>query len=197
MKKLVPEDSVLIPDVAERVYRGLIHDVYHWQQKMFDGSFATFEMLRRADTTAVICVVDGKILVLDDEQPNRGPRKSFPGGRVDTTDADILEAAKREVLEEAGYTFKNWRLVEVEQPQTKIEWFVHTFIAWDGQQVAEPQSDAGERITVNHLSFDEVKHLALEHIEYLDESALLFERLSSIEALLSLPEYKGKEIERD
>ncbi|HWT55775.1 MAG TPA: NUDIX domain-containing protein [Candidatus Microsaccharimonas sp.] len=196
MRKIVPTDSVLIPDTAQKVFAGIVHDAYHWQQEMFDGSQATFEMLRRADTTAVICVVDGKILVLDDEQPHRSVRKSFPGGRVEATDSSILDSAKREVLEEAGYTFTNWRLVDVEQPQAKLEWFVHTYIAWDGQQIGEPQNDGGERITVHAHEFDEVKQMVLDGVEYINESHLLFKQSETLDELLALPEFKGIEIER-
>ncbi|MGH7241574.1 MAG: NUDIX hydrolase [Candidatus Saccharimonadales bacterium] len=196
MKKVVPADSVLIPDAAQKVFAGKIHDVYHWQQEMFDGSRDTFEMLRRADTTAVICVVGGKIMVLDDEQPHRSVRKSFPGGRVDATDLNILESAKREVLEEAGYTFQNWRLVDVEQPNPKLEWFVHTYIAWDGEQVGQPQNDGGERITLHLHEFDEVKQMVLDGVEYINESRRLFKQSETLDDLLALLEFTGIEIER-
>lgn len=196
MKKLVPRDSVLVPDEAELVYEGIIYDVFHWQQKLFDGTSTTFEMLRRADTTAAICIVDGKILVLDDEQPNRSSRKSFPGGRIEPHESSIVESAKREVLEESGYTFKNWRLIHVEQPFSKIEWFVHILVAWDGEQVAAPQNDAGERITVTAMEFDEVKALALNGVPFIDESAKIFKDAESVEDLLALPEFVGLEIER-
>ena len=48
----------IIPDEAEKVFNGVLFDVYQWQQEMYDGSYATFERLRRADTAAVICITD-------------------------------------------------------------------------------------------------------------------------------------------
>ncbi|HEX5744244.1 MAG TPA: hypothetical protein VFX84_02225, partial [Candidatus Saccharimonadales bacterium] len=78
MKKVIPQDSVLVPDGAELAFKGMIFDVYQWPQKLFDGSEHRFEMLKRPDTANVICVVDDKILVLDDEQPHLGKRQSFP-----------------------------------------------------------------------------------------------------------------------
>ena len=68
MKKVIPSDAVLVPNQAERVFKGMIFDVYQWPQKFFDGTEGTFEMLKRPDTVSVICVVDDKILVIDDEQ---------------------------------------------------------------------------------------------------------------------------------
>lgn len=88
MKKVIPNGSVLIPDNAVRAFQGMIFDVYQWPQKLYDGSEFTFEMLKRTDTVSVIGLVDGgKILVIDDEQPHLGSRRSFPGGRVDPSDA--------------------------------------------------------------------------------------------------------------
>jgi len=84
MKKIVPINAVLIPDSAERVFEGKIYDVYQWPQRLYDGSTATFEMLRRPDTVQTIGVVGDKIIVLNDEQPNRGARLSFVGGESTT-----------------------------------------------------------------------------------------------------------------
>lgn len=200
MKKVIPKDSVLVPDNAELAFQGKIFGVYQWPQKLFDGSEHTFEMLKRTDTVSVICVVDGKLLVLDDEQPHLGSRESFPGGRVDDTDADIGSAARREILEETGYSFKNWRLIKVSQPYRKIEWFVYVLLAWEETGKQEPKLDAGEKITVRHLSFEEVRKLVLRkgHMgeSYLGESIDIFEAAENMDGLLALPEFEGLEVDR-
>src|ERR1700753_2364169 len=103
MKKLIPSDAVLVPDVAELKFHGMIFDTYQWPQKLFDGSEHVFEMLKRTDTVSVMAVVDNKILFIDDEQPHLGSRRSFPGGRIDDTDESQLAAAQREMHEETGY----------------------------------------------------------------------------------------------
>ena len=196
MKKLIPADSVLIPNTAQKVFTGQIFDVYQWSQAMFDGSKATFEMLKRPDTVTSICIVDNKIIVLNEEQPNSGLRKSFPGGRVDETDEDIIFAAKREALEETGYSFKNWRLIKVWQPHTKLEWFIHLTLAWDviGQQ--DTSHEPGEKISIDEISFDEVKELVITKSGYLGESTAIFEELNSMEELLKLPEFSGNQVDR-
>jgi len=196
MKKQVPKDAVLIPDTAKRVFRGQIFDVYQWPQKMFDNSTQTFEMLRRPDTIAVIAVVEDKILILDDEQPHTGLRKSLPTGRVDDQDTATLSAAKREVLEETGFEFSKWRLIEVTQPHSKLEWFIYFYIAWAGQKTAEPHLDVGEKIKVEALPFVNVKKLVLDKAGYLGESLDIFEKVSDIEELLKLPQFDGVEIDR-
>jgi len=196
MKKVIPDDAVLLPDTAERKFRGVIYDTYQWPQKLFDGSSTTFEMLKRPDTVQVVCIADNKILVLKDEQPHSGLRLSFPGGRVDEDDVDIVTAAKRELHEETGYDFGQWRLLKVWQPHAKIEWFIHLFLAWDVQDVAAAHLDAGEKIVVEHLVFNEVKKLVFDKAGYLGEAQSVFENKESVVDLLGTTEFEGKEVNR-
>jgi ADP-ribose pyrophosphatase len=196
MKKIIPEDAVLIPDEAKRRFKGMIFDVYQWPQELFDGSEHTFEMLKRPDTVTAICVVEDKILVVTDEQPHLGARQSFPGGRVDETDATIEAAAQREVTEETGYSFKNWRLIKVSQPYRKMEWFVYVLLAWDVASKQAPHLDAGERITARSLPFEELKALVGKNIGYLGESIDLLEGVTNLKQLLALPEFNGPIVDR-
>jgi ADP-ribose pyrophosphatase len=196
MKKLIPNDAVLVPDQAERVFKGMIFDTYQWPQQLFDGSEHTFEMLKRPDTVTAICVVDSKILVIDDEQPYLGSRQSFPGGRVDDTDETILNAAKREIHEETGYSFSDWRLIKIWQPYRKMEWFVYVWLAWDVSGQQSPHLDPGEKISVQALDFDTVKPLVMQGAGYLGESSAIFESVNSIEQLLAFPEFQGQTVDR-
>ena len=196
MQKVIPGDAVLIPDEAQRAFQGKIFDVYQWPQALFDGTPTTFEMLKRPDTVVAICIVDDKILVLDDEQPHFGSRKSFPGGRVDTTDASIEAAAAREVAEETGYGFHQWRLISVTQPYSKLEWFVHLFIAWEVASQAKPHLDAGEKISVTQCTFDELQELVQHKTGYLADVRALFKGLSSLDELLTLPAFHGQSVDR-
>ncbi len=196
MKKVIPEGSTLVPDTAKQVFEGKIFDVYQWPQQLFDGSSHTFEMLKRADTVTAICVVDDKILVINDEQPHLGSRKSFPGGRVDTTDASIEAAVEREVREETGYSFKSWRLIKVWQPYRKMEWFVYVLLAWEVTDSQPPQLDAGEKISVQALNFDTVKSLVMQKVGYLGDSSSIFDPVDSLDKLLALPEFSGQTVDR-
>lgn len=196
MKKLVPRGAHLIPDKAKRVFAGEIFDVYQWPQKLFDGSSAKFEMIRRPDTVTAIPIIGEKIITIEDTQPHTGKKLSFPGGRVDNRDISPLDAAKREVKEEVGYEFKNWKLVNVTQPHSKLEWFIYTFIAWDGRKTADPHLDPGEKINLNLLNFDEVKRFVVNKSGYLGESVEVFSKISDIQELTKLPEFDGQEINR-
>jgi ADP-ribose pyrophosphatase len=193
--KTVPKDAILIPAQASRLYQGVIFDVYQWPQTLFDGSTATFEMLRRPDTVVVIPVIEDHIILLEDEQPNRGPIITLPGGRVESADESTLAAVKRELREETGYLFERWQLVDVIQPQRKIEWFVHVYVASGACEQVDPQSDSGERITVQSLPFDDVKRLAADPDCDLYHYQRLFQEVHRAAGLVALPAFQGCEVD--
>jgi 8-oxo-dGTP pyrophosphatase MutT (NUDIX family) len=186
MKKVVPLNAVLIPDEAKQVFSGVIFDIYQWQQKLYDGSFTTFEMLKRFDTVSTICIVDDKIIVLDEKQPPNISRRSFPGGRVDKSDQDIENAAKREVLEETGYSFK---------PSSEVEWFVYLYVAWNSSGKVETRLDAGEQIELSLYDIKTTKALVDED-EHIGHNRDIFRHVDSIDGLINYTEYKGDVIDR-
>jgi ADP-ribose pyrophosphatase len=156
MKIIRPISSQPIPDHAECVFKGKVFDVYQWQQEMYDGSIKTFEKLKRSDTVVVFPVLDdGRIIVTEQEQPNKAPFYGACGGRVDEFE-DILEAVKREFLEEAGYEASEYVLWKSVQPASKIDWAVYIFIAKGCKKVAEQSLDGGEKIELKPVSFDEL-----------------------------------------
>ena len=53
-----------IPDNAKIVFNGILFDVYHWEQKMFDGTTRTFEAVRRIPTTQILAVTEQKKIVI-------------------------------------------------------------------------------------------------------------------------------------
>jgi ADP-ribose pyrophosphatase len=189
MRTIIPKDAKLIPPEAKLVFKGVIFDVYQWQQKMFDDSMATFEMLRRPGTVKVFAVQDGKIAVLDDEQPWNGHSCELPGGRHDVKEKSELDCAKRELHEETGKVFRTWKLLKVQQKHNKIESFLYLFLATDLERQEEPHIDAGERIGVKMLTFDELLKMCQdEHNRYLPKE--LLEQVGSLDGLLAMPIYR-------
>lgn len=192
MKRTVlPPNARLVPENAKLVFKGMIYDVYHWQQEMFDGTFETFEMLKRPDTVRVIAIKDNQIVMLDQEQPGHGPFFDFPGGRHDFEGETELEAIKRETLEETGMTFKTWKLLDVIQPAGKIDYFIYTFLATDFESQGPQDLGSGEKITVTTISFDELKQLATNP-KSRNLPRELLDKAGTLDGLLSLPEYSAK-----
>lgn len=144
-----------LPKNAKRVFEGVIFEVWQWKQKMFDGSFETFEKLKRADTVNIIGTVGEKIIVLRQKQPDWEEYKvAVPGGRVDKGETP-LQAAKRELFEETGYVSDNWILWKKRNPYGKMIWTVYNFIARDCKYIRKPATDAGERIKTRIVNFKE------------------------------------------
>ncbi|PIR85830.1 hypothetical protein COU14_02410 [Candidatus Kaiserbacteria bacterium CG10_big_fil_rev_8_21_14_0_10_44_10] len=169
MKIERPKSKQPLPEDAKKVFEGEIFDVYQWEQEMYDGTKATFEKLKRPDTVVVFAVDDdGKILLTKQEQPGKEPFIGAAGGRVDKGE-DILDAAKRELLEETGYAAEEYILWKALQPISKIEWAVYVFVARKIKKVAELSLDVGEKIEVMFVEFDEFTNIALQENFYEQE----------------------------
>lgn len=193
MKKVVPEKSWLIPEHAKRVFKGVIFDVYQWDQEMFDGSVETFEMARRTDMVDTIAIKDGKFAVVREEQPGNPPFYDLPGGRHDRDNESYVETAQRELLEETGMKFSQWRLVSVHQYGPKVEAFFYIYLATDFVEQLEQNLDVGEKIKVEWVTLDE--YFDLHSSGQLRGYPELFNTIRTINDLLALPEFVGKEIE--
>lgn len=145
-----------IPDNAKRVFEGIIFDVYHWKQELFDGTFTTFEAIKKRDTVTVVAVCDGKIILNQEEQPGKSAFTTLPGGMCEKGPSP-LEDAKRELLEETGLASDDWQQWFVSDPlqHAKIEWNNYFFIAKNCKKVTEQKLDAGEKIQVTVVTFEE------------------------------------------
>jgi len=173
MEIVRPPSKQPIPPHAKCVFRGIMFDVYQWEQEMFDGTKETFEKLKRPDTVVVFPVLpDGRVLLTEQEQPGKERFIGAAGGRVDGGEG-VLEAAKRELLEETGYEASEFILWDAQQPVSKVDWAVYTFIAKGVRKVADMDLDAGEKITLKPVSFDELLDLATDEDTYFAEKEVV------------------------
>ncbi len=158
--KVKPAIKQPLSSNAKRVFKGVIFDVYQWEQKMYDDSTQTFEKLKRPSTVGVIPVTsEGQIILTEEDQPGKTHFLSIAGGRVEEGE-EIEEAARRELLEETGFTCKELILWDVYQPLSKIDWTIYTFIAKNCTKIKEPELDAGEKITLKYVNFKQFLELA-------------------------------------
>jgi ADP-ribose pyrophosphatase len=187
----LPKGAILVPKTAKLVFHGEIFDTYQWDQKMYDGSISTFEMLKRPDTVVILGVVDGKVVLEEQEQPNKPVHFTLPAGRVEPNE-DVLEAAKREMAEETGMSFNKWELKDVHQPFVKMDWFIYTYVATNLNERNEQNLDAGEKIRIDLVDYQRVVELIKEgHMHW---SAYLTKQILNgkdrLEDILNAPNFK-------
>jgi len=160
--KNMEQNENQLPSNAKLVFKGEMFEVWQWKQKMFDGSVEIFERLKRSNTVQVIPVVGNKILIQTQEQPDRKDSfVSIPGGRCNGNE-NPFKAAKREFLEETGYSSNDWILWGEQNPAAKIVWTVYTYIARDCFYKQPQQLDPGEKIKIHFVEFDEFLMLSEE-----------------------------------
>ncbi|MDX5436522.1 MAG: NUDIX hydrolase [Pontibacter sp.] len=87
----------------------------------------------------------------------------LPGGVIDDNEANPLEAAKRELLEETGYTSDDVEpLLEVIDNPTKDTNRIFYFLARNVRKVAEQDLDISEHIEVLKVPLSDVEQMVLE-----------------------------------
>lgn len=141
------------PDHAVCVFRGVLFEVWQWQQELFNGSTATFESVRRPDTVLILPVSGSDVILAEETQPGRQTVLRALGGRVNPGESPE-DAAARELLEETGYRAEVLRLWDAWQPTVKLDWAVYIFIAHSVVAESAPRLDPGEQIRLRLVSAD-------------------------------------------
>jgi len=159
-----------IPKYAKKVFKGIIFDVYQWPQKMFDGSVATFEVIRRQNTVIVIPTVKDKIVAIKQKQPGTSWFYCTPSGRMDIPGETPKAAALRELLEETGMVPKKMFLWKKVARKGKLISNIYFYIARDCLAVSLQKLDSGEKILVELMSFKDYIKLAESNQQHLEES---------------------------
>lgn len=130
---------------------------------------------------------EGKVILLKQYRYGLGEWSiEIPGGIMDAHETDPLEAGKRELLEETGYSCGNIRQVAkvAPNPATANNW-MHIFLATDCELTHEQSFDQHEELEVFLADMDEVKQLLRENkiIQSLHVSAMLYALLALGEKL--------------
>ena len=152
-----------IPKQAKKIFTGEIFDTYQWEQKLYNGSTATFEMLKRPNTVLVISTVGDKIILACEQQPLKKNPYTLFGGRQEAGETP-LRSAKREFLEESGMVSSDWEILHSYQPLIKMDWTIFYFIARDCKKIQDQKLDPGEKIKLVELTFEQFVKVMTEDI---------------------------------
>ena len=148
-----------VPTQAKKVFQGTIFTIWQWEQELYNGTTKTFEMLSRPDYGTVIGVLPDKTILLTyDEQPHRQGVLTTAGGRIENGESPE-EGARREFLEETGYTIGTLLPYFAYSPSEKSHYTVHMYIGRNLTKTHEPMLDPGERVEIKTFSFEDFLQL--------------------------------------
>lgn len=144
---------------AKIMAQGNFFKIWQWPQKLYDGSEVTFESISRADTVTVLALTaDKKVIMTKQIQPGFQEFLSLPGGIIDEGEG-VLEASKRELLEETGFSSDDWYFLFSGQMNSRIDWANFYLVAKNCQETAEKNPDAGEKINVEFFDLNQLAQL--------------------------------------
>ncbi|WP_035057365.1 NUDIX domain-containing protein [Andreprevotia chitinilytica] len=148
---------------SQRVFDGYLLHINRDDIRLPDGKHATREYVVHPGAVMVIPVLpDGRLLM---ERQFRYPLDrvfiEFPAGKLEAGE-DPLECAKRELLEETGYTATEWQFLGVIHPLISYATEeIKIFLARDLTE-GEAQLDDGEFVETVAMSLEELKASVLD-----------------------------------
>ena len=139
-----------------QVYDGTLLKVHRDEVRLPDGSQGSREYIRHSGAVAIVPIFDDGRILLERQfrYPHRREFIEIPAGKVEPGEPR-LETAKRELLEETGYTAQDWKRIGVIHPSIAysdegIEIFVARKLS-----LGERKLDQGEFLETLILPFDE------------------------------------------
>lgn len=141
---------------SQEVFRGGFLRVLRDTVRLPDGKTSQREYIRHPGAVVVVPILDDGRLVMERQYryPVRHVMVEFPAGKLDAGE-DPLACGKRELLEETGYTAREWaRAGAMHLAVGYSDEIIHIWFA-RGLQLSRPQLDEGEFVEVITATPDE------------------------------------------
>ena len=132
---------------------------YDWLENPRNGRQSRATILETPDWVDMVPITpDGKIVLVDQYRFGvAAVTTEIPAGIIEAGETP-LAAARRELLEETGYTSSEWVDLGWVEPNSSFQDNrCHQLLARDVRLTRSPELDEGEMIAVRVLSLDEVR----------------------------------------
>jgi len=142
---------------GERVYDGVLLKVQRDVVRLPDGSQGTREYISHPGAVAIVPVFDDGRVLLERQfrYPHRRVFIELPAGKLEPGEPH-LDTAKRELLEETGYSAAQWtRLSVIHTAIAYTDEAIEMFLARKLQYEGKAKLDAGEFVETMSVPFDE------------------------------------------
>ena len=143
---------------SKKIFDGVILHVRRDEVTLPNGNLTGRELIRHVGAVAVVPLLDdGRVIV---ERQFRYPIDQviteIPAGKLDSSEEDRLEAAKRELREETGYTAENWQSLGDYHPAAAYSDEKLTLYLATGLKKGEQQLDDDEFLFVEAVPLKEL-----------------------------------------
>ena len=142
---------------GELVFDGKLLKVHRDVVRLPDGSQGAREYIRHPGAVAVVPLFDDRSVLLERQfrYPHRREFIEVPAGKLEPNEPH-LDTAKRELLEETGYTAVEWtRLGVIHTSIAYTDEAIELFLAKKLKKERAAQLDAGEFVETLIVPFDE------------------------------------------
>jgi ADP-ribose pyrophosphatase len=142
---------------GELVFDGKLLKVYRDIVRLPDGTQTGREYIRHPGAVAVVPLFDDRTVLLERQfrYPHGREFIEVPAGKLEPNEPH-LDTAKRELLEETGYTAQEWtRLGVIHTAIAYTDEAIDLFLAKELKKEREAQLDAGEFVETLIVPFDE------------------------------------------
>jgi len=148
----------------EQIFKGHILDVQKWKVTLPDGAEAPREVVLHKGASAVVPVdADGNVYMVSQYRVAIGRvMQEIPAGKLDYAGEDRLEAAKRELREETGFTAAKWtHLGDIATTPGFSSEIISLYLA-EELTAGETDYDEDEFLNMEKLSFEEACERAVD-----------------------------------
>lgn len=123
-------------------------------------------VIEKKDVALVVAMNDREEIILKKEYryPMDEVLTELPGGTIEAVEDSPLEAAKRELLEETGYSSRDWQLLlESYDFPTKESNKVFVFLAQNVEKTGEQILDISEEIEYMFVPMEEAVRMCMDN----------------------------------